>query len=113
MTLSLSAAALWPEAHTRVIQSALLERFTRLAYDAPEARLYCAILVSAAEDIAAHERHHPLHQAALEYLDSDRMEEHCFLAGLCVHHARRAILGAGAVVGEVRRQGDRQASLAL
>lgn len=113
MTLSSTAADLWPEAYARVIHSALLDRLTRMAYDAPEARLYCAIIVSAAEDIAAYERHHPLHQAALEYLGSDLLENHCYLAGLCIHHARRAVLGAGAVVGEVRRQGDRQTSLAL
>lgn len=113
MTLSGTAAALWPEAYARVIHSALLDRLTLMAYDSPEARLYCAIIVSAAEDIATYERHHPLHQAALEYLGSDRLENHCYLSGLCVHHARRAVLGAGAVVGEVRRQNDRQASLAL
>lgn len=113
MTPAHQAAQLWPDAHARVIQSALLDRLTRMAYDAPEARLYCAIIASAAEDIATHEDHHPLYEAAMEYLDGVRLAEHCERAGLCVYYARRAVLGAGMVVGEVRRAAQRQESLPL
>lgn len=113
MTPAHHAAQLWPDAHARVIQSALLDRLTRMAYDAPEARLYCAIIASAAEDIATHEDHHPLYEAAMEYLDGVRLAEHCERAGLCIHYTRRAVLGAGMVVGEVRRATQRQESLPL
>lgn len=113
MTPAHQAAQLWPAAHARVIQSALLDRLTHMAYDAPEARLYCAIIASAAEDIAAYEDHHPLYEAAMEYLDGVRLAEHCERAGLCVHYTRRAVLGAGKVVREVRRSLQRQGSLAL
>ena len=39
------------------------------------------------------------------------MAEHCERDGLCVYCARRAVLGAGLVVGEVRRMSDKQGVL--